>query len=75
MNIHKSAAISGGTGGKTLRKKQICPRSLIDGIQIKSNRTAVTPHGKARLRNAKNFDSNVQGTLADVDGSIGIHPL
>jgi hypothetical protein len=73
MEIKKSAAIGGGTGGKqSTRKKQTVPRSLLDSVQIRANRTALTVKGKTKFANAKALDNNVHAARSEVDGSVGI---
>lgn len=73
MEIKKSAAISFGTGGRqNTKKKQTAPRSLIDGIQVKSNKVGATKHEKVLIDNAQNLDANVRGHVADVIASIGL---
>jgi hypothetical protein len=66
MNIHP-------VDKTTLRAKQMAPRILIDGVQIRANRTALTAKGREKFKIARNFDYNVQGPMADVEGSLGIN--
>ena len=69
MRISRDNGIHGAT---TLRGKQMVHRVDIDSTLIKANMTATSTWGKSRINLAKNFDSNVHGSEADVSGQLGV---
>lgn len=73
MNIHRSAALSGGTGGKSLRSKQRAPRSLIDQTinvgQSPSRAPRAGHRSQHMLANSLSVDGN-STTHVDVDASM-----
>jgi hypothetical protein len=66
MNIHKRAGIA---GQKQLLKKQMAPRSLVDGVQA-NDRTAVQTRFSTRVQLAKSLTIDGGVTSRSVTDSV-----